>query len=163
MELRKVLPEEYPQALALYAWARAFMKANGNPQWGDRNPTAESVLEDISLGRSYGALMDGELVGILALLPDGEPTYREILGAWHHDLPYGTIHRVAARPGYGAAHALIAFAAQKFPYLRIDTHRQNEPMRHRLRAEGFQYCGIIHLLNGEERLAYDRLSGKGTV
>ncbi len=158
MEIRPVLPEEYSRVLELYAWAREFMKSTGNPQWGDRNPPPESVWEDITLRRSYGVVAQDTLVGVFALIPDGEPTYREILGAWHEDRPYGTIHRVAALPGYGAAHAIFSFAARRFPYLRIDTHRQNGPMRHRLEVEGFRYCGIIHLLNGEERLAYDRLS-----
>ena len=38
--------------------------------------------------------------------------------------------------------------------LRIDTHRDNVIMRHVIDLYGFTYCGIIYLLNGDERLAY---------
>ena len=40
--------------------------------------------------------------------------------------------------------------------LRIDTHRDNVIMRHVIEHYGFTYCGIIYLLNGDERLAYQK-------
>lgn len=40
------------------------------------------------------------------------------------------------------------------PNLRADTHRNNRTMRHLLEKSGFRYCGIIHVADGSERLAY---------
>jgi RimJ/RimL family protein N-acetyltransferase len=42
--------------------------------------------------------------------------------------------------------------------IRIDTHRDNQIMQHCLAKAGFSYCGIIHLLNGDERLAYQKVT-----
>ena len=40
--------------------------------------------------------------------------------------------------------------------LRIDTHRDNIPMQKCLIRNGFEYCGVIYLANGDERLAYQK-------
>ena len=39
--------------------------------------------------------------------------------------------------------------------LRIDTHRNNLPMQHVLGKLGFETCGIIHLADGDERIAFE--------
>jgi len=41
--------------------------------------------------------------------------------------------------------------------IRIDTHKDNHIMQHNLAKYGFQYCGIIYIASGAERLAYQRL------
>ena len=48
--------------------------------------------------------------------------------------------------------------APSTPNLRADTHRDNRIMQHILQKHGFRYCGIIYLLNGDERLAYQKIS-----
>lgn len=42
-------------------------------------------------------------------------------------------------------------------YMLEHTHRDNKPMQHVVEQNGFKYCGIIHLENGDERLAYQRI------
>jgi hypothetical protein len=49
---------------------------------------------------------------------------------------------------------LLDWCFSKDGNIRIDTHKDNTIMRHRLRNFGFTYCGIIHLKNGDERQAY---------
>ena len=72
--------------------------------------------------------------------------------------PMATIHRLA---GDGSRHgvfaAAVAFAAARYPHLRIDTHQNNRPMRTLIPRAGFAYCGVIHLADGSPRLAYERL------
>ena len=46
---------------------------------------------------------------------------------------------------------------EMFQNLRIDTHRDNIPMQKVLKRNGFEYCGIIYLENGDERLAYQKI------
>jgi RimJ/RimL family protein N-acetyltransferase len=41
--------------------------------------------------------------------------------------------------------------------IRIDTHRDNHIMQHVIQKHGFTYCGIIYLLSGDERLAYQKM------
>ena len=38
--------------------------------------------------------------------------------------------------------------------IRIDTHADNKTMQHVVAKHGFVRCGIIHLLNGDPRIAY---------
>ena len=41
--------------------------------------------------------------------------------------------------------------------IKIDTHEDNEPMRRSLIKNGFDYCGIIYLTDGNKRVAYEKL------
>ena len=43
---------------------------------------------------------------------------------------------------------------ERWPNLRVDTHRDNKVMQHILTKYGFQRCGIIYVKNGTERIAY---------
>ena len=40
--------------------------------------------------------------------------------------------------------------------IRIDTHHDNKIMQHNIQKHGFTYCGIIYLLSGDERMAYQK-------
>lgn len=44
--------------------------------------------------------------------------------------------------------------------LRIDTHRNNSIMQHLIKKYGFDYCGIVHIIDLDtdfERLAYQKI------
>jgi hypothetical protein len=41
--------------------------------------------------------------------------------------------------------------------IRIDTHSDNNIMQHNILKHGFTYCGIIYLLSGDERFAYQKI------
>jgi hypothetical protein len=41
--------------------------------------------------------------------------------------------------------------------IRIDTHHDNKIMQHNILKHGFTYCGIIYLLSGDARLAYQKM------
>lgn len=160
MEIRKTTMADFGRAMELYAMARQFMKDHGNPtQWGDRHPPKEQVMEDIQSGRSYLCVEDGQVLGIFYFSVEQEPDYARIYeGAWINEEPYGVMHRVAA-PGIrkGTASFCVGWCLEQCGYnLRIDTHRDNIPMQKMLEKNGFQYCGIIHLKNGDERLAFQR-------
>ena len=51
---------------------------------------------------------------------------------------------------------ILDFAFQHTDTLRIDTHEDNKTMQALLTKNGFSYCGIIHLENGDPRLAYQK-------
>ena len=67
------------------------------------------------------------------------------------------IHRIASTPNsHGILDAVLDYCEALAPCIRIDTHEANIIMRKGLEKRGYQYCGIIHLLNGDERLAFQK-------
>ena len=159
MEIRKAEPADFGTILELYREARAYMKAHGNPtQWGDGYPPESLIRADLEAGYSHVCVEDGELLGVFSWIPGPDPTYAVIEdGAWLNSEPYTVIHRVAVRAHRrGVASACFAYALERCPNLRIDTHADNVPMQRSLAKNGFTRCGIIHVANGSARIAYQK-------
>ena len=158
MNIRKSTLQDLPQILNLYKIAREFMKNNGNPnQWEDRYPEVSTVENDIKTGISYVCVENGGIVGTFVFFTGEDPTYRVIEnGEWNSDRePYGVIHRVASNGvAKGVTRAAFSYGLERSGYVRIDTHEDNKPMQHLIAKAGFAYCGVIHLADGDPRLAY---------
>lgn len=146
--------------------ARGIMRSSGNhSQWGDSYPGADAIALDMSRHGGFVVEDDGLVAGYFAFLPSPEPTYSYIEGgAWLEDtLPYHVIHRIASYPdAHGIFSDMLQWCASREPNIRIDTHRDNHIMQHLLSKHGFTYCGIIYLLSGDERLAYQRILSNNT-
>ena len=159
MNIRKSTWQDLSQILNLYKTAREFMKNNGNPnQWEDRYPEVSTVENDIKQGNSHVCEENGKIVGTFVFFIGEDPTYRVIEnGTWHSKQnPYGVIHRVASDGvTKGVTQAAFSYGLENCGYLRIDTHKDNKPMQGALKKFGFRECGIIHLENGSERIAFD--------
>lgn len=158
--IRKAVPDDMPRILEIYAYARRFMAEHGNPhQWGDHHPWEEQLWEDIRSGDLYVVASDGYIHGVFAFILGEDPTYARIYdGAWNHNSPYGTIHRIAGDGSGGILHACIVHCENVIGHLRIDTHHDNIVMQNAIRKEGFRECGIIYIADGTPRIAYDRVS-----
>ncbi len=165
MTVRPAAPADSAAILALYDDARAALAAAGIPQWQNGYPNRESLLKDLADGSSMVLCDGGNVVATAAFLRGGEPTYRIITGGkWQCEGRYFTVHRVAVRSDckrQGAAGRLFAAAeetarAEGFVSLRIDTHRDNLPMRKTLERNGFVCCGEIRLDDGSPRLGYEK-------
>ena len=157
MTIRPTTPADLPRLHDIFAIARRFMAATGNPhQWVEGYPREEFLLDDIQRGDSFVCCEDEKVVGTFVLRGGEDPTYNIIYaGAWPHNRPYATIHRIASSGEVkGVFDAAVAFALTRYDTLRIDTHRDNSVMQHLVQKTGFKYCGIIHCWNGDERLAY---------
>ena len=150
---------DLPRILEIYDIAKAYMRANGNPnQWNGAYPDPETLRTDIEKQRLYVYKKDGRIHGVFMLLLEEEPTYAYIEdGSWREERPYGTIHRLA---GDGEVKGLfakcVAFCEKKVKYLRADTHFDNHTMQHLLEKNGFERRGIIYLKNGDPRIAYQK-------
>ena len=157
--IRQACPEDMEQILAVYERARQFMREHDNPtQWQDGHPRQEILREDIRIGQLYVVTKQESICGVFALIPGIDPTYGYIEGAWHHDAPYATIHRVASNGREkGVLAACVDYSANRCSHLRIDTHENNYVMQNALAKLGFSRCGIIYLANGDPRIAFDRL------
>lgn len=162
LEIRKAAPADCGEVLAIYDRARRFMRAHGNPhQWahGD-GPSEKTFEEDVAAGRSYVAVEEGLICATFFMGEGPDPSYGSIEGAWLNDGPYVVLHRVASAGIVpGAAKFCLQWAGRQSPNVRIDTHEDNYVMQNLLRSQGFTYCGIIYLQNGDPRQAFQKVTG----
>ena len=158
--IKKAQAGDLPRILEIYAYAREFMKRTGNPnQWKENAPQKEVLEADIRAGQLYVVRQKNRMTGVFALVMGKDPTYAQIeQGAWVSESEYGTLHRVA---GDGTVHGLfrriVLFSEEKIGHLRIDTHADNHIMQHLILKNGFEQCGIIHIADGSERIAYEKV------
>lgn len=159
MKIRKTKVYDICEVATIYENARCFMRDSGNKnQWVNR-PDEKDILRDIEDGKGYIVQSeDGEIIGAFFFSLDNDPTYAAIYGgAWKNDTPYGVIHRIAVKyHGNGIADFIYNYCFNIRQNLKIDTHKDNIPMQRSLLKNGFKYCGIIYLENGEERLAFQK-------
>lgn len=160
MLIRLSDPLDVPEILQIYEQAAAFMHSHGNPTQWVGYPNAASLAEDQKKGVSYVVIDQGKVVATFALLKTPDPNYASIEGKWLQNGPYWTIHRIASLQK-GCGSFIMEYVLKRSPYLRIDTHAANTPMKGLLAKYGFIYCGIIRLLDGDlsEREAYERKGG----
>ena len=162
MTIRKAEMGDLDEILGIYAYARDFMRESGNPnQWGTGRPAQDIVERDISAGKSYVCLCGDKIAAVFYFSIEKEPTYEKIDGAWPDEGEYGVVHRIArARDAKGAGSKCLEWCCEQCREqrcsIRVDTHRDNAPMRKLLGKLGFVYCGVIWLENGDERLAYQK-------
>lgn len=159
--IRQSTLSDIPVMQSIFVDGKMKMRASGNlKQWTGGYPSDQLLCDDIKRGVSYVVERDGIVVGTFVLAICEDPTYKNIYyGQWTDDLmPYGTIHRIASADGaHGVMDEVLEWAFGRIGNIRVDTHRDNSIMRHLLTKYGFSYCGIIYLLNGDERLAYQRV------
>lgn len=163
MIIRRAGTSDLDVILGIYANARTFQQANGNPsQWTGGYPQRKLLENDILLNRLYVITGDGNIQGVFMFTLEPEPTYAKIYeGQWPDSLPYGTIHRLASSQTHrGISRLVFDWCKKQCPRLRIDTHKDNIPMQRAVQRYGFHYCGIIHLADGSERLAYEYMGNE---
>lgn len=161
--IRLATMDELDWIMEIYAAARAFMRAHGNPtQWGTDYPSRAMLEEDIRRGELYVFVQAGQIHGVFMLMTGAEPTYATIeQGAWLDDGDYATIHRVAADGRVkGVFLQCLTYCKQKHAHLRIDTHHKNHVMQHLIEKGGFQKCGVIYVEDGSPRIAYEYVKGQ---
>lgn len=159
MEIKKAEMSQLDEIMAIYERARHFMADHGNPtQWTSSYPPKDMIVGDIERGLMYVCLAGQKVEAVFYYREGEEEDYARIYeGAWLDDKPYGVVHRIAsAGTVKGAGSFCLAWAYDQCKNVRIDTHRNNVVMQNLLKKNGFEYCGIIYIRNGEERLAYQK-------
>lgn len=151
---------DLPIVMEMYAVAREFMRSSGNAsQWDSGYPSEQYIREEIDAGHSFVCENEtGELVGTFCFIIGDDPTYANIYeGKWLNNDCYGTVHRIAsAGKEKGVAEACFRWCFKQCRNIRVDTHRDNRVMQHILSKLDFTFCGIIYVLDGTERLAYQK-------
>ncbi len=167
MEFRRTKKEDIAGIMRIVRQAQEYMKQQGIDQWQNGYPNESSFEADIEHGYSYVMEEHGKIVGTMAVIFDGESDYNRIYeGAWRTtEEPYAAVHRVAVDAeckGKGIAGAMIEEVVKMcrergVRSIKNDTHRDNKSMQRMQAKNGFEYCGIICLKDGAERIAFEKL------
>lgn len=159
--IRHACEADLPAVMSVIEAGKGIMRASGNMlQWNDGYPSQSVILADMEASNGYVVEEDGAIVAYFALIASPEPTYNAIYGGeWLDDeKPYHVIHRIASTPeSHGVFDSIMDYSFSVDGNIRIDTHRDNTIMQHNILKHGFSYCGIIYLLSGDERLAYQKI------
>jgi GNAT superfamily N-acetyltransferase len=166
MELRRTEISDIPVVMDIINDSIAGLKEAGIDQLQKGYPNAKSIENDIEQGWAYVLVEDNEILATLALCFQSDPNYEKIYeGQWINLDRYAVIHRIAvkmSRKGEGLA--LIAMkhcediCLQNQVYnIKVDTHRKNKSMQRMLEKSGYQYCGIIYLIDGAERFGLQKV------
>jgi hypothetical protein len=158
--IRLAKTEDLNNITDVYSYARKFMAENGNPtQWGTNYPSEQLIENDINNKKMY-VIEEGNQIHAVFMFDICEDETYEVIknGQWLSDEEYGVIHRVASDGKIkGVLNKAVDFCSAKKAHLRIDTHKDNKIMQHQIEKNGFKKCGIIELLNGDERIAYEKI------
>lgn len=161
MSIREAKPTDIAEIMLVMEAAKKIMRASGNMhQWTDGYPSETVITADMEKKGGFVIEDANKIVGYFAFLASPEPTYAKIYeGQWVDDVQsYHVVHRIASYPDvHGIFSAIMDFCFSRDTNIRIDTHRDNKIMQHNLQKHDFTYCGIIYLLSGDERLAYQRI------
>lgn len=157
--IRQAEVTDLPIIMQLVTSAKSIMRQNGNKnQWNDGYPSENIIMEDIKSGSCQIIIHGNITVGSFVFKAGPDPTYSNIYdGQWLNDNPYHVIHRITSREdAHGIFSEMLQYCFSIFHNIRIDTHKENTIMRHLLEKNGFKYCGIIHIANDDERMAYQK-------
>lgn len=157
MKIRKATIEDLPKMREIFNYGRELQIQTGNPnQWEEGYPSKNLMMEDMEKGAAHVCESDqGEIMAVLSIFTEPDPTYYEIEGEWLNDEPYTTIHRIATSGVVkGVGQYCLQWVQERSENVRIDTHKDNAPMKYVLEKLGFAYCGVIYLDNGDPRDAY---------
>ena len=161
MTIRPTTYADIEALMAIFAYARKLMIADGNPtQWGDEYPAREQLMSDIRRGVSYIVEHNGQPCATFVFIIGDDPTYHYIEdGEWLDDtLPYGTIHRIASNGEQrGIFNTVLHWCSAQCSNIRIDTHQANKRMIHLIEQAQFTRCGIIYTRDNSPRIAYQNL------
>jgi len=158
MVIRNMKPYDLPEVMQIFEDAREYMCANGNPhQWTNGYPQIELIEKNMA--NNYVCIgSHEEIAATFYFCIEEEPTYAKIDGQWLNEEPYGVVHRIArSRNAKGTAATCLEWCLSQCQNIRIDTHSDNLAMRRLLEKNGYSYCGIIWLSNGEERMAFQKV------
>ena len=158
MNIRLANTSDTNRIFEIYEYARAYMKAHGNPyQWGDDRPEKSLTKDDIKNQRCYVMEDDGHIFACFVFTIGFEKVYE---AKFPSKVEYGVIHRVASDGSKsGIVERIVDFAKGKVNLLRIDTHEDNKTMQRGIERQNFKRLGIIYLEDKSPRILYELKEG----
>lgn len=161
LQIRDANESDLPRIDEIFEMCRKFMAENGNPtQWTQGFPNSSQVAPEIAKRRAFVVFNDSNPDKVLGVFTLGsyEPAYDKLEGTWSSNDAYVVVHRLAGEQGHGIGKFVFKHVMDKYPYIRIDTHKNNKPMLGLMDKLGFKYCGTVQYVRpgGDgERVAYD--------
>lgn len=158
MNIRLANTSDTNRIFEIYEYARAYMKAHGNPhQWGDDRPEKSVTKDDIKNQRCYVMEDDGHIFACFVFTIGFEKAYE---AKFPSKVEYGVIHRVASDGSKrGIVELIVDFAKGKANLIRIDTHEDNKTMQNCIERQNFKRLGIIYLEDKSPRILYELKEG----
>ncbi|MBQ2252383.1 MAG: GNAT family N-acetyltransferase, partial [Clostridia bacterium] len=170
MTVRILDLSDLEEVLLMTLEAKATLKARGINQWQSGLPNRESVTADLACGCCFGFISDdGRIAAFTRLSYEPEADYETLLsGAWLTGSDgYATTHRTVVAPEFrstGLSDRLLEEAARRAKEhgcrsIRVDTHRDNAPMRALITRQGFTECCTFLLSTPDddpERIGYEK-------
>ena len=158
MNIRLANTSDTNRIFEIYEYARAYMKAHGNPyQWGDDRPEKSVTKDDIKNQRCYVMEDEGHIFASFVFTIGFEKEYE---AKFPSNDKYGVIHRVASDGSKrGIVERIVDFAKGKVNFLRIDTHEDNKTMQKCIERQNFKRLGIIYLEDKSPRILYELKEG----
>lgn len=155
MKIRIATINDLPEIKRIIRHAKTVMQNDGNfSQWEDIDYPECLLPNDIKNNNLY-VLEDNGIHACFAFIIGEDSTYLDIRGKWLNDNPYGTIHRLASDGAIKEVfHKVIEYCKSFNIDIRIDTHIDNKRMIHLINKEGFIRTGIIKVLDGTDREAF---------
>lgn len=147
--------------------ARQSMIESGRHQWTEEYPSEKDIRKDIENGNAFVLTANEEVVVYGAVILNGEPKYKKLVGNWITDGDYYVIHRFATLPSFqreGLARIFISKVnsmceVEKIPSIKVDTNFDNTPMINLLSSMGFCICGRVNYGGSRgQRFAFEKLS-----
>ena len=156
MQVRRLRKDDMAAVMDIYGSSGRFMAENGNAgQWGDNYPD-NGLVESYIEKDGYVVTQKDEIIGVF-IFSDNDESYNSIVGEWLDNEPYGVIHMLATGgTRRGAGQFILDWCLDKTGNIRIDTHKDNIPMRNLLEKNGYKYCGTVTLGSRGERMAFQK-------
>ena len=96
MTIRHTTYADIDALLAIFAYARKQMAADGNPtQWGDGYPSCEQLESDVQRGVSYVVEHNGQPCATFVFIIGEDPTYAYIEDGEWRTTPYPMVRSIA--------------------------------------------------------------------
>lgn len=164
MKLIKAKSTDTDLIMQFIEQARERLRQKGIDQWQGEYPNVQSIINDIENDTAYLISANGVAVGYVCIDFGGEEAYNTDTAKWLTDGAYAVIHRIAVgeaylSKGYAQSAFLLAeeLCKQKSVFsIRIDTHEDNETMKHLLLKLAYQYCGNVYYPQGA-RIAFEKV------
>lgn len=163
---RKSIYDDVHQIIEIIKEAQDSFKLKGIDQWQNNYPSRSVIENDIHSGIGYVLTLNNLIIGTAVLSFNIEDCYNIIYnGSWLSNESYAVVHRMAIPNQYkGLGYASLIFkeieklcVKNNIFSIKVDTHRDNTIMVNLLQKNGFTYCGVVHLDDHSERLAYEKL------
>lgn len=163
---RKAIETDIAEIMPIFYQAQEYLKQKGINQWQNNYPNIDVVKNDIKNNNCYVLIDSVKVIATVSISFNPEVTYGSIYeGKWINNEEYAVIHRIAIDNNYKGTglSSLILEKIEKLCFaknvhsIKTDTHRDNVAMQKMLKKNGFEYCGIIYLLDGNERFAFEKI------